>query len=553
VGKWPHPSAGIENNVPYSVIDALNTSLFYSSSTSVDITREVELANDLVLGIALSVFFIITLGVIVPSVLEVVREQRSVFDTLGRIPVKVMRHMRDTLAERINQLQREARGEEDGALGVGDSKTEINDDGGPPKDTMALELAALGQSTRLRGAGLAATLQQQSKAAKAAAAAEAKKRMQPAGCLAALCASLGCGCCCRPRAAGSGGRGSAGSAFSFLATASTRQLSAMGSEPPRKFSNSSRVFAGLLVRLIWPVLAFCAYYIAMYFVRDATAADAGFSRSAVLWTVELEMLVAVVGFNTRAIMWYTEPIFMYDYTVKADNDVTVMTSIVKDIVFGSKTRQLKSLIVTSPITQRLMTVDGCVPNPVSAEECALFGGPSSYFGCNSYYFMNMCKMQESNTNISTAVFDNGLVGHGLYPALLELELLVSDVVRDAYASAANDEFESCDHVAGTRGDIINQLASSYVAAGLAALSSGVQAEAVDSITVANNNDVLAVVLSSLAIFVIYFLVYRPLIAKLDHEMKMNRTLLLLVPDEVAKAVPAVVMAAQKLAQFAQQQ
>jgi hypothetical protein len=36
----------------------------------------------------------------------------------------------------------------------------------------------------------------------------------------------------------------------------------------------------------------------------------------VLWTVELEMLVAVVGFNTRAIMWYTEPIFMYDYTVK---------------------------------------------------------------------------------------------------------------------------------------------------------------------------------------------------------------------------------------------
>ena len=230
-----------------------------------------------------------------------------------------------------------------------------------------------------------------------------------------------------------------------------------------------------------------------------------------------------------------------------------MMTVVKDIVFGSAERQLESLIVTSPITQRLMTIDGCVANPVSAEECALFGGPKSYYGCNSYYFMHMCKMQDSNTNISTEVFNNGIVGHGLYPALLELELVVANVVSDAYASSANDVFESCDHVPGTRGDNINQLASNYLAAGLAELSSGVQAEAVSSITTANNNDVLAVVMSSLAIFVIYYLVYRPLIAKLDHEMKQNRTLLLLVPDEVAKAVPAVVMAAQKLAQFAASQ
>jgi flagellar biosynthesis/type III secretory pathway M-ring protein FliF/YscJ len=108
-------------------------------------------------------------------------------------------------------------------------------------------------------------------------------------------------------------------------------------------------------------------------------------------------------------------------------------------------------------------------------------------------------------------------------------------------------------MAGTRGDTINQLASNYLAAGLSALSAGVQAEAASSIMTSNSNDVLAVVLSSLAIFVIFFLVYRPLIARLDLEMKQSRTLLLLVPDEVAKAVPAVIMAAQKLAQFAQTQ
>jgi hypothetical protein len=540
----------VENNVPVSVAASLNTSLYFSSSTSENLTSQVNVANQIVLGVALVVFFLITVVVIVPSVLDVVREQRSVFDTLGRIPVKVMRHMRDTLAERISQLQREARGEEDGAFGSEENKEESDEVAAAAAANRELELASspTGQSTRLRGAALAANLMQQSKAAKAAAAEEAKTRARPLSrCEALLC----CGFC---RKAGIGSNGAVpASRWSFIATASSRQLNTMGSEPPRKFSNASRVFVGLLARFIWPVLAFCTFYIGMYFVRSDTAVQAGFSRSAVLWTVELELLVSTIGFDVRAIMWYTEPSFMYAYTVKSDNDISMTMSVVKDVVFGSTTRHLQSLIVTSPATQRLMTINGCVENAVSAEECALYGGPNSYYGCNEYYRGALCKFPDGNTNISTAVFDNGIIGRGLYPALLELELLVLDVVRDAYASSANDVFESCDHVAGTRGDTINQLASNYLAAGLAALSAGVQAEAINSIVTSNNNDVLAVVLSSLAIFVIFFLVYRPLIARLDLEMKQNRTLLLLVPDEVAKAVPAVVMAAQKLAQFAQQQ
>jgi hypothetical protein len=462
-----------------------------------------------------------------------------------------MRHMRDTLAERINQLQREARGEEDGALGAGGSKAEINDDegagagaGAREKDAIALELAALGASTRLRGAGLAASLMQQSKAAKIAAADEAKQRSAPAGSCAARLAAAGCHCC-RARPLG----------VMAFATSSARQLNAMGSEPPRKFANSSRVFAGLLVRFVWPVLAFCAYYIGMFFVRSGAAVQAGYSRSAVLWTVELEMLVATIGYNVRNLMWSLEPGFTVTYTLKSDVDLATLMSVVKDIAFGSAERQLQSLIVTSPTTNKLFTVDGCVDNAVTPATCVLFGGPGAYYGCNLFYSTAMCRLPADNTNISYEVFNNGIVGHGLYPAVLQLELAARHLIDDTYAALASNVnvFESSDHVPGTRGDTINQMTESYLAAGLSALSAGVYGEATASIAVSNSNDVIAVVASSFAIFVLIVGVYRPLILKLDHEMKQSRTMLLLVPDEVAKAVPAVVMAAQKLAQFAQQQ
>ena len=69
-----------------------------------------------------------------------------------------------------------------------------------------------------------------------------------------------------------------------------------------------------------------------------------------------------------------------------------------------------------------------------------------------------------------------------------------------------------------------------------------------SIQTSMSIDVLAVVLSCGALVLFYVLLYAPLVAQLDNEIKRTRFLLLLFPEEVAKGVPAVIAAGKKLAE-----
>jgi len=92
----------------------------------------------------------------------------------------------------------------------------------------------------------------------------------------------------------------------------------------------------------------------------------------------------------------------------------------------------------------------------------------------------------------------------------------------------------------------------YFAGALDALSSGIEAEAISTVSVQISSDQYAVIFSSLALAAMYVFVYRPLIAFLDLEIKRSHYLLLLVPEEIAKVVPALVSAGQKLAVLAQE-
>ena len=92
----------------------------------------------------------------------------------------------------------------------------------------------------------------------------------------------------------------------------------------------------------------------------------------------------------------------------------------------------------------------------------------------------------------------------------------------------------------------------YFAGGFDALSSGIEAEAVATVSVQIVSDQYAVIFSSLALAAMYLFVYRPLIVFLDLEIKRSHYLLLLVPEEIAKVVPALVTAGQKLAVLAQE-
>lgn len=59
-------------------------------------------------------------------------------------------------------------------------------------------------------------------------------------------------------------------------------------------------------------------------------------------------------------------------------------------------------------------------------------------------------------------------------------------------------------------------------------------------------DILATAASLVALLLLYAFFYRPLIMSLDEDIKSVRNLLLLLPDEVARNVPAVLEYSQAL-------
>ena len=291
----------------------------------------------------------------------------------------------------------------------------------------------------------------------------------------------------------------------------------------------------------------------MYSSRTSTAISASYSRAAVLWSVELEVLAPTVGYYMRNTLWYLEPEWTAAFTEKFAVALATMESVAESLVYGSDDRGLLSLVATSPGTYSLMLENGCVSSPVDAAECALYG-PSPFYGCNTYYNYAMCKLGDDNTNVSTPIFAYGVVGTGLFPSMMTLfttggQLVAARRVAIAAGSAA---YIDANHwpitSAAHPGDLINELCNNYLAGGLEALSLAIYSEAVTSISNAMSIDVAAVVLSIMALFAFYLLLYMPLIAFLDSEIKRTRFLLLLVPEEVAKGVPSVVAASRKLAE-----
>ena len=346
----------------------MNQSLFFSSETAAGLTDSVQRANDVVLAVALSVFLIVTLAVIAPSVNNVVREQRAVFDVFGRIPVKALRHLRDALTERINQLQRTASGEEDGAVGHGLSAL----DGAVPGGAGGALAADGGGSgggagggggdvpgpvdagARYRGATLAASVSR-AKLGEA----DSPKGPPP------LFARPACCRACFSRLLGGGRRGSRspGESLRVLSTspgggggadgATGAGAAASGGEAPaRTFANESRAFRGLFVRLAWPVLAFGSYYVGMFSLRGSMATNAAYAHSAVLWSVELETLSTAVGYNYRNMAWYTEPTWNAAFTAKVQESAVVMASVAEDIASTTSPLPTTTTAPHSPMPSR---------------------------------------------------------------------------------------------------------------------------------------------------------------------------------------------------------
>jgi len=388
----------VEQNVPVMLADALNASLFLSAKQSEGLIHTVETVNWIVLTVALVVFFVVTFAVIAPVVTEVSREQRAVFTVLGKIPVKALRHLRDALAERINQLQRAASGEEDSAAGhhAADAADAAATGAGAFSDD-ALASAADGAAAgggaaagaggaRYRGATLAAVTQQSRAKAAAIEATEASDKVAlRRSRLEAAFVAMGLGCCVARwrRLQRQPPADSAAAAGPNDVHARAASAAAKDDMPARVFANESSGFVGLFARMVWPIAVFAVYYIAMYSLRSASATATYFGEYAVLWSVQLGVLSSALGASFRYMYLYQEPEWNKLFTRRTHEQVEMFAALADDIVYGSPERHLQSLVANSPSTYNLMLVNGCVASPISAKACEAYGA-KPYYGCNKW-------------------------------------------------------------------------------------------------------------------------------------------------------------------------
>jgi hypothetical protein len=497
------------------LVSALNASIF-AKAASKSATNSVRLGNSIVLGVALFVFVMVASIVIIPATLAVLAEQREVFEVFAAVPIKVIRHIRDRLTERISYLAREAAGVEGGedieAAGFIPKFDDDNDndDAGGGDGDKGLRMRPGTSLALVVAQGVAKDQNKNDDEEDDPKRAAAERRRQEL---------MSLFCCSSKKG--------------------------HKRNHKRSFSRNNSGFFGLLVKMLWPILCFVAYYTGMYFQRASVADLEETSQVLVHWIVELEVLVPAVGFAFRNAALFAEPNYTDHWMKVFEERLGFLDLVAESVTFGNKHYHLPSIISKSPGAFALLMENGCVDNTITDEECAMAGAAP---GCTYFYDVAMCKKPYDSIDATRPVFANGVVGTGLLPGIQYLSRLLHEVLVERKKQRENGGYIPDDIllVHNDEAAHIHLLAGSYLPAGLASLTDVVVSESIELINAGMNVDIIAVIISIGALFGFYFLLYAPLVIHLDNEIKRTRFLLLLFPEEVAKGVPAVVKAGRKL-------
>ena len=499
----------IENNGATTLMSALNASLFQASSASEGTSATVALSNYAVLGVALVVFTLVAMGAILPATAVVLAEQDSIFNVFGQVPVKIVRHLRDTLAAKILALKQaeESNGED-----------------------MALDMSPWGEGEGGSGALAFESDASMSAAAAAAASAAAAAQELSSGRKGRRSASPWCRCCASASASASPPPSSAASARTFRRATDKQAL--------------------LTARLLWPVIFFCLYFVLTFWWRQTVNANATFFRAEVLWGAELQVLIPTVAYSLRNTLVYgSSARWVPTWFNATQEQLGLASELVDSLSYGSPARGLRPALSTSPTAYRILLENGCVHNEVDAATCANYGKRP----CDYFYRYNFCFKPPDNVDIYYPVFYNGVVGTGLLPALRQFLLLTRNLLTQRSADLAAARGAPGAAAALPRIDlsvpplsIVDQLGRQYLPAGLEALTTGRIAESSAYLNQFGDLNLMATLLCVLALGLFYVLLYRPLFASLDRDIKGTRGLLLLLPDDAARAVPAVMSAGKRL-------
>jgi hypothetical protein len=106
-----------------NVASAFNQSMMMQYERSATQADAALLANNVILGVALSLCLLVAAAVIAPAIVAVLREKHAVFDTFLEVPLPVIRALRQRVADRIAALRKAKEDAEAGedVAGAGDS------------------------------------------------------------------------------------------------------------------------------------------------------------------------------------------------------------------------------------------------------------------------------------------------------------------------------------------------------------------------------------------------------------------------------------------------
>ena len=452
-----------------------------------------QLTNTAFTGFVLSIFFFTMFVVILPGLSLVLTERRQVFDVFTMVPPSIIIAVRNRVANNI--LAKKATGEAEGTNGD-DTLAQNNGN----VITEAVNISARNEETA-----------EQTRMDRR----HSSKRQH---------------CCHSLRRMNSSKK-------------SALSASSAASEFPiyRSFRNNYSGRARIFLILLSPVLIFCVFYAVIFVSERDEISLITVGRSQVLAASELRSLVQSIALHTRYAVTSVSREFVSQELTYAERDAAALSVKIDVFAYGDSETGFPSALASSESAHTLLVINGCVDNTVSDEECANYGPGQP---CVYYYQESLCKKVASSVDTGTPIFDFGVVGTGLLPAVREYLKDIGDLLR-----VRRDELDVLPFTVGASldtgaGAIVDQMGASYLVAGFGELLIQMRGETMASIRYFKSWNLASISSVSIALILVYILVYAPILTNLDEEIKRTRFLLLLFPEDVAKRVPAVGSAAR---------
>jgi hypothetical protein len=259
----------LENNGPFVLLDAFNTSIFTAARSSEGVATIVRISNLAVLVSACALFAIVSIAMMLPSIIFVQREKGTVYSIFRDVPVRVIRYLRDMISQKI--LQARGLNEEEGADKIeGDDALAFAANAGTAGDGLSDDDSNKKSSSRTDGRF--------------------------------------CACCRKNRVDDSHGH----------------------RHHKRKFRNASNA-SRLIIEMLWPLAAYVIFYASTYVWRQDVVEYASYARNEVLWAAQAEVVAPNIAYLIRNAIMYNEPKWVQMNIDMATTQVLFMKDLVNGL------------------------------------------------------------------------------------------------------------------------------------------------------------------------------------------------------------------------------